>query len=94
MGTHGSPLTRVSTLPDRRARPTRRPVDLLVGPARPDVWAQGHHNNLEYKKRQTNSDSFPYCNQLGYMETDLLPKVVSQYKAAWGALLGGRCLYT
>jgi hypothetical protein len=30
MGTHGSPPTRVSTVPDRQARPTRRPADLSV----------------------------------------------------------------
>jgi hypothetical protein len=65
MGTHGSPPTRVSAIPDRRARPTRRPTDLSVGPARPDVWAQGHEDNLEYKTRLTSSDSFSCCNQLG-----------------------------
>jgi hypothetical protein len=39
MGTPGSPPTRVSTVPDRRARPTRRPPtcqwalsDLTCGP--------------------------------------------------------------
>jgi hypothetical protein len=56
MGTHGSPPTTVSVIPDRRVRPTRRPADLLVGPARPDMWAQGHEDSLEYKTRQTSSD--------------------------------------
>jgi hypothetical protein len=35
MGTPGSPPTRVSAVPDRRARPTRRPADLSVDP--PDL---------------------------------------------------------
>jgi hypothetical protein len=56
MGTPGFPPTRVSTVPDRWAQPTRRPADLSVGPARPDMWAQGHEDNLEYKIRQTSSD--------------------------------------
>jgi hypothetical protein len=33
MGIPGSPPTRVSVVPDRRARPNRRPADLSVGPA-------------------------------------------------------------
>jgi hypothetical protein len=40
MGTHGSPPTRISAIPDRQARPTRRPTDLSVDPTRPDMWAQ------------------------------------------------------
>jgi hypothetical protein len=32
MGTSGSPPTRLTAVPDKWVRPTRRPVDLLVGP--------------------------------------------------------------
>jgi hypothetical protein len=32
MGTPGSPLTRLTTVPDKWVRPTRKPADLLVGP--------------------------------------------------------------
>jgi hypothetical protein len=32
MGTPESPPTRLTTIPDKRVRPTRRPADLLVGP--------------------------------------------------------------
>jgi hypothetical protein len=32
MGTPGSPLTRLTAIPDKWVRPTRRPADLLVGP--------------------------------------------------------------
>jgi hypothetical protein len=32
MGTLGSPPTRLTTVPDKWVRPTRRPVDLFVGP--------------------------------------------------------------
>jgi hypothetical protein len=32
MGTPGSPLTRLTAVPDKWARPTRRPADLSVGP--------------------------------------------------------------
>jgi hypothetical protein len=32
MSTHGSPPTRVSPVPDRRVRPTRRPADMTCGP--------------------------------------------------------------
>jgi hypothetical protein len=32
MGTPGSPLTRLTVVPDKWARPTRIPADLLVGP--------------------------------------------------------------
>jgi hypothetical protein len=32
MGTPGSPLTRLTVVPDKWVRPTRRPADLLVGP--------------------------------------------------------------
>jgi hypothetical protein len=32
MGTPGSPLTRLTVVPDKLVRPTRRPVDLSVGP--------------------------------------------------------------
>jgi hypothetical protein len=32
MGTPGSPPTRLTTVPDKWVRPTRRPADLLVGP--------------------------------------------------------------
>jgi hypothetical protein len=31
MGTPGSPPTRLTTVPDKWVRPTRRPVDLSVG---------------------------------------------------------------
>jgi hypothetical protein len=55
MGTHGSPPTRVLAIPDRRARLTRRPADLSVGPVRPDLWAEGHEDSLEYKTRQTST---------------------------------------
>jgi hypothetical protein len=56
MGTPGSQQTRVSAVPDRRARPTRRPADLSVDLTRPDMWAQRHEDSLEYKTRQTISD--------------------------------------
>jgi hypothetical protein len=32
MGTPGSLLTRLTAVPDKWVRPTRRPADLLVGP--------------------------------------------------------------
>jgi hypothetical protein len=32
MGTPGSPPSRLTTIPDKWVRPTRRPADLLVGP--------------------------------------------------------------
>jgi hypothetical protein len=32
MGTPGSPPTRLTAVPDKWVRPTRRPADLLVGP--------------------------------------------------------------
>jgi hypothetical protein len=32
MGTPGSPPTRLTTVPDKWVRPTRRPADLSVGP--------------------------------------------------------------
>jgi hypothetical protein len=32
MGTHGSPPTRLTVVPDKWVRPTRRPADLSVGP--------------------------------------------------------------
>jgi hypothetical protein len=32
MGTPGSPPTRLTIVPDKWVRPTRRPADLLVGP--------------------------------------------------------------
>jgi hypothetical protein len=32
MGTPGSPPTRLTTIPDKWVRHTRRPTDLLVGP--------------------------------------------------------------
>jgi hypothetical protein len=32
MGTPGSPLTRLTTVPDKWVRPTRRPADLSVAP--------------------------------------------------------------
>jgi hypothetical protein len=32
MGTPGSPPTRLTTIPDKWVRPTRRPTDLSVGP--------------------------------------------------------------
>jgi hypothetical protein len=32
MGTPGSPPTRLTVVPDKWVRPTRRPADLLVGP--------------------------------------------------------------
>jgi hypothetical protein len=32
MGTPGSPLARLTAFPDKWVRPTRKPVDLLVGP--------------------------------------------------------------
>jgi hypothetical protein len=32
MGTAGSPPTRLTTVPDKWVRPTRRPADLTVGP--------------------------------------------------------------
>jgi hypothetical protein len=32
MGTPRSPLTRLTVVPDKWARPTKRPVDLSVGP--------------------------------------------------------------
>jgi hypothetical protein len=33
MGTPGSPQTRLTAVPDKWVRPTRRPADLFVGPA-------------------------------------------------------------
>jgi hypothetical protein len=32
MGTPGSPLTRLTSVPDKWVWPTRRPADLTVGP--------------------------------------------------------------
>jgi hypothetical protein len=32
MGTPGSPPTRLTAVPDKWVRPTRRPADVLVGP--------------------------------------------------------------
>jgi hypothetical protein len=32
MGTHGSPPTRLTAVPNKFVRPTKRPADLLVGP--------------------------------------------------------------
>jgi hypothetical protein len=32
MGTPGSPPTRLTVVPDKYVRPTRRPIDLTVGP--------------------------------------------------------------
>jgi hypothetical protein len=32
MGTRGSPLTRLTAVPNKWVRPTRRPADLPVGP--------------------------------------------------------------
>jgi hypothetical protein len=32
MGTPGSPPTKLTVVPDKWVRPTRRPADLLVGP--------------------------------------------------------------
>jgi hypothetical protein len=32
MGTPGSPPTRLTVVPNKRVRPTRRPADLSVGP--------------------------------------------------------------
>jgi hypothetical protein len=32
MGTLGSPPTRLTVIPDKSVRPTRRPADLSVGP--------------------------------------------------------------
>jgi hypothetical protein len=51
MSTPGSSPTRVSAVPDRQARPSRRPADLSVGPPRPDMWAQVHEDSLVYKTR-------------------------------------------
>jgi hypothetical protein len=40
MGTPGSPLTRLTVVPDKWVRPTRRPADLSVGPT--DLIGRSH----------------------------------------------------
>jgi hypothetical protein len=68
MGTPGSPPTRLTTVPDKWVRPTRRPADLLVGPTdlvvsphdllktfqkTPQMTLSRREDNLVYKSRKS-----------------------------------------
>jgi hypothetical protein len=53
MGTPGSPLTRLTVVPGKWVRPTRRPADLTVGPT--DLVGGPHDILKTFRRFQTTS---------------------------------------
>jgi hypothetical protein len=62
VGTPGSPPTRLTAVLDKWARPTRRPVNLLVGPT--DLVG-GSHNLLKTFQKIPQTTSFATTSRLG-----------------------------
>jgi hypothetical protein len=62
MGTPGSPPTRLTTVPDKWVRPTRRPTDLSVGPT--DLVGIPH-DLLETFQKIPQTTSFRTTSRLG-----------------------------
>jgi hypothetical protein len=61
MGTPGSPTTRLTAVPDKWVRPTKRPADLLVGPT--DLVG-GPHNLLKTFQKIPLTTSFSATTRL------------------------------
>jgi hypothetical protein len=62
MGTPGSSPTRLTAVPDKWVRPTRRPADLSVGPT--DLVC-GPHNLLKSFQKISQMTSFTTTSRLG-----------------------------
>jgi hypothetical protein len=65
MGTPGSPLTRLTAVPDKWVRPTRRPANLTVGPT--DLVG-GPHDLLKTFQKISQTTSFGTTSRLGVQE--------------------------
>jgi hypothetical protein len=80
MGTPGSPPTRLTAVPDKWVRPTRRPTDLLVGPT--DLVG-GLHDLLKTFQKIPQTTSFPTTSRLGVQDKDLGGLHLKQIDGIW-----------
>jgi hypothetical protein len=65
MGTPGSPPTRLTAVPDKWVRPTRRPANLLVGPT--DLVG-GPHDLLKTLQKIPQTIYFGATSRLGVQD--------------------------
>jgi hypothetical protein len=69
MGTPGSPLTRLTTVPDKWVRPTRRPDHRFVGPT--DLVGDPH-DLLKTSQKIPQTTSFRTTSRLGVQDKTLV----------------------